>query len=272
MKIFKLTVLVFLSSFIAVQAQDSLYLFQSTGVVVKYDLSQLDSMTFSSPQTTTGGTKIDSVGSIVDIDGNVYPTIKIGLQYWTAKDLKTTRFSNGDKIATTCPPNLDITNESAPIYQWAFEGIECNTQDYGRTYTWFVAGDNRNVCPTGWHVPSDSEWTQLVNFLGGSHLVGGTAGGGKLKDSTSGYWNTPRVGSTNEVGFNAIGGGSRGQAGTFDHKNNAVHYWTSTWDTTVNTNGNGYPGVYRSLLATDDLIYRYAHIANNGFHIRCVKN
>ena len=82
MKIFKLTVLVFLASFVTVQAQDSLYLFQSNGGIIQYDLSQLDSMTFSSPQVTTSSTKVDSVGSIVDIDGNVYPTIKIGKQYW----------------------------------------------------------------------------------------------------------------------------------------------------------------------------------------------
>jgi uncharacterized protein (TIGR02145 family) len=272
MKIFNLTVLIFLSSLFSLQAQDTLYLFESTGGVVKYELSKLDSMTFSSSQTTTDSTTVNNIGSIIDIDGNVYPTVKIGQQHWTAKDLKTTRFSNGDKIATTCPPSLDITNEINPLYQWAFEGIECNTIDYGRTYTWFVAGDSRNVCPTGWHVPSDGEWTQLVNFLGGVQLVGGTTGGGKLKDSTNVYWNTLRAGSTNEVGFNAIGGGFRRQGGTFEYKREAVHYWTSTWDTTVNTNGNGYPGVYRSLLESDDLIYRYSHIANHGFHIRCVKD
>lgn len=276
MRNIKVVVLAILASVSALKAQDTLFLFQSSGGVVKYDLSKLDSMTFSASQNTntidTTKTTLDSLGSITDIDGNVYPTVKIGQQYWTAKDLKTTRFANGDKIATTCPPTLNIANETAPIYQWAYQGLECNTMEYGRLYTWFAAGDTRNVCPSGWHVPTDNEWAELITYLGGTKLVGGTIGGGALKNSTGAYWNTQRSASIDSVGFNSIAGGFRRPEGLFEGRGESVHYWTSTWDTTVNTNNNGYPGVYRAMTNDDDLIYRYSHIPTHGFHVRCIKN
>lgn len=259
---------------IKLSAQDTLYIQQKNGTVLKFSTSDIDSMTF----TPIGGNDssivtADTTNSniVSDIDGNKYPVVKIGDQFWMGADLKTTRFSNGDRIPTTCPVNEDVTGANLP-YQWAFEGLECNTMDFGRLYTWFVAGDQRNVCPTGWHVPSDSEWTTLTVYLGGTKLVGGTVGAEKLKDSTGLFWSGSNAEATNETGFGARAGGFRRESGTFEYKLEAIHWWTSTWDTTVNTNGNGYPGVYRSLSNTSDLLYRYSHIANHGMHIRCIKN
>ena len=256
------------------KTQDTLFIYKKSGGVDFYLVSELDSMDFTRGHvaldtSTVINLPFDSIGTVADIDGNSYPTIKIGGQYWMAADLKVTRFSNGDPIPTTCPPTLDITQENNPIYQWAWQGIECNAKDYGRMYTWFVAGDARNVCPTGWHVPSDAEWSTLVSFVGGATVVGATAGGVALKDTVG--WNNS-AGNLNSVGFNARGGGYRDEPGLFDLRNEATHYWTSTWDPTLNTNGNGYPGVYRSFLEGDSKVYRYAHLPNHGFHIRCLKN
>lgn len=111
-----------------------------------------------------------------DIDGNVYPIITIGTQVWMAENLKTTRYCNGDLIGTTTPATLDIESESAPEYQWAYDGNESNVTTYGRIYTWYVANDSRNVCPAGWHIPSDAEWTDLTGFTalpGGARLEDG---------------------------------------------------------------------------------------------------
>jgi uncharacterized protein (TIGR02145 family) len=93
--------------------------------------------------------------NVKDIDGNNYKTAAIGTQIWMVENLKTTRYNNGDSIGTINPITLDITTESTPKYQWAYDGNENNISTYGRLYTWFAACDIRNVCPSGWHVPTD---------------------------------------------------------------------------------------------------------------------
>jgi uncharacterized protein (TIGR02145 family) len=109
--------------------------------------------------------QISGVGSVTDIDGNTYKTIKIGTHVWMAENLKTTKYSNGDLIGTTSPYNKDISGETDPKYQWAYNGNESNVVTYGRLYTWYAVTDSRNVCPAGWHAPADAEWTTLELFL-----------------------------------------------------------------------------------------------------------
>ena len=111
-----------------------------------------------------GLTKCQS-DSVKDIDGNAYRTITIGTQVWIVENLKTTKYCNGDLIGTTTPATLNIEDESTPKYQWAYDGNESNVATHGRLYTWYVATDSRNVCPVGWHVPSDAEWTTLTDYL-----------------------------------------------------------------------------------------------------------
>ena len=91
--------------------------------------------------------------TVTDIDGNIYNTITLGTQIWTKENLKTTRFSNGDLIATT---SLPINNDSTSIFQWSYNQDSLNIPVYGRLYTWYAVTDNRNVSPTGWHVPSEA--------------------------------------------------------------------------------------------------------------------
>src|SRR5664280_630451 len=141
--------------------------------------------------------------NVTDIDGNVYHQIIIGTQTWMVENLKTKRYRNGDVIATTIPSTLDISKEVAPKYQWAYDGDEKNVPDNGRLYTWYVLTDNRNVCPTGWHVSTDAEWTILVNFLGGD-----TVALGKLKEAGTLHWKNPNT-ATNESGFTALPAGNR---------------------------------------------------------------
>jgi uncharacterized protein (TIGR02145 family) len=103
--------------------------------------------------------------TVKDIDRDIYKTVTIGTQVWMAENLKTTKYSNGDSIGTTTPATLDITTEKTPKYRWSYGGEESNVAKYGRLYTWYAATDSRNVCPTGWHVPTDAEWTTLTNYL-----------------------------------------------------------------------------------------------------------
>jgi len=100
--------------------------------------------------------------TVKDIDGNVYHTVTIGTQVWMVENLKTTKYRNGDLIGTSTPATLDIRGESNPKYQWAYDGNESNVAVYGRLYAWYTLTDSRNVCPIGWHAPTDTEWTTLT--------------------------------------------------------------------------------------------------------------
>lgn len=120
---------------------------------------------------------------IADIDGNLYQSVKIGNQVWLASNLKATKYSNGDVI-------------SSGIY---VQGNDLNNATiYGRLYTWTVAVDGRNVCPTGWHVPSEVEWNVLL-----SNVISPA----DLKEQGLVHWFSPNTGATNTVSFTALPGG-----------------------------------------------------------------
>lgn len=114
--------------------------------------------------------------TVSDADGNVYHTIAIGPQIWMAENLKTTKFRNGDPI-----PNItDVTaweNLTSGAYCYYRNDI-VNITTFGMLYNWYAVNDSRNIAPTGWHVPSDAEWSTLRSWLGGV-----TVAGGKLKST-----------------------------------------------------------------------------------------
>jgi uncharacterized protein (TIGR02145 family) len=160
-------------------------------------------------------------GTVTDIDGNIYKTIIIGTQTWMAENLKTTKYRNGNLIGTTSPYNKDISGETDPKYQWAFGGYESNVAIYGRLYSWYAVKDSRNVCPTGWHIPSNDEWAILTIYLGGGNVAGG-----KLKETGTTHWLSPNNGATNENGFTALPGGDR-YINKFEYIGESGLWWTS---------------------------------------------
>jgi uncharacterized protein (TIGR02145 family) len=110
-------------------------------------------------------TLLSNAQLVTDIDGNNYSTVIIGSQVWMVENLKSIKYCNGDTISSTIPAAFNISNESTPKYQWAYDGIDSNANTYGRLYTWYTVTDIRNICPTGWHVPSIDEWTVLSDYL-----------------------------------------------------------------------------------------------------------
>jgi uncharacterized protein (TIGR02145 family) len=194
---------------------------------------------------------------ITDIDNNKYPFVKIGNQLWMAANLKTTRYSNGGYIGTTNPANKNIESEISPKYQWAFNGDERNIDIHGRWYTWYAATDERNVCPNGWHVPSNDEWTILTNYLGGISNA-------SVKMMEAGTLHWPSNNGTNESGFTAIACGARYFDGTYiDIMSSAIfittsqYYNSSTYIWTIRiSNSPAYAGSSKS----------------SGFSIRCVRD
>lgn len=196
-----------------------------------------------------------------DIDGNIYTTVKIGTQTWMKENLKTTKYRNGDMIGTTTPANLNISTETAPKYQWASAGNESNVSTYGRLYTWYAATDSRGICPTGWHLPTDAEWTTLITYLGG-----GSVAGGKLKEAGTSHWIGSNTGATNSSGFTALPGGFRATNGTGDGIGVTGFWWSST---EYSTNNAWY--LYGHTNASY-VIINNNYDKSNGFSVRCLRD
>jgi uncharacterized protein (TIGR02145 family) len=153
---------------------------------------------------------------VTDYDGNIYTTITIGTQLWMQENMKTAHFRDGTPIANVISGTLVTA-----AYSWI--GNDIITKDpYGALYNYYAAVDNHNLCPTGWHVPTNNEWTLLNTFLGGNSMAGG-----KLKESGTVHWGSPNTGATNESWFTALPAGHRmGSFGTAIGTENFL--WSST--------------------------------------------
>lgn len=158
-------------------------------------------------------------GTVNDIDGNAYKTITIGTQTWMAENLKVTHYANGETIPNITD-NSDWTSQSTGAYCWYNNDIT-NKDVYGSLYNYFAVVDNRKLCPTGWHVPTDAEWSALTTYLGGKNTAGK-----RMKNST-GWYNNGN--GTNTSGFSALPGGDRMcYPGYFGDANSWGHWWSAT--------------------------------------------
>ena len=155
---------------------------------------------------TCGATNVHNpaktYGSMTDQQGNVYKTIVIGTQEWMAENLKTTIYRNGNAIANV----TDNTQwEGLTTGAWASYNNDSQYDcPYGKLYNWYAVVDPRDLCPTGWHEPTDGEWVTLTDYLGGEGVVGG-----KMKTTGFQYWSSTNGAATNEVGFSGLPGGLR---------------------------------------------------------------
>jgi uncharacterized protein (TIGR02145 family) len=116
------------------------------------------------------------------------------------------------------------------------------------------------LCPTGWHVSSDTEWSALITYLGGDNIAGG-----KLKEKGTSHWSSTNPGATNESGFTALPGGSRYSNGFYFTVKNLGYWWTSIEGKTLN-------GWYRSIYNRNSVVSRNYYDLTNGFSVRCVKD
>jgi hypothetical protein len=107
---------------------------------------------------------------VSDINENTYKVVKIGEQFWMAENLKSTQFANGDEIPNGTGVG-DVSGETDPQYWFAYDDDLNNVSSYGRLYTWYTVTDSRNVCPDGWHVPTDNEWTELTTYLDSESMM-----------------------------------------------------------------------------------------------------
>ena len=196
-------------------------------------------------------------GSVTDIDGFVYETVTIGTQIWMAENLKATHYQNGDEIPDVADDNSWI-NLSTPA-RCTNSYIDNYSAIYGLLYNWYAASDSRNICPTGWHVPSDAEWTILTTYLGGE-----ISAGGKMKETGTSHWISPNTDATNESGFTALPDGARGPYG-FSTALDWGFWWSaSEYDATTSK--------HIILFTYDGTVNRPANDKKNGFSVRCIKD
>lgn len=207
--------------------------------------------------------------AIVDVDGNIYRTVTIGEQRWMKENLRTSRYSNGDLVPYEPGQSEWVALGSGA---WTTYGNDANqAMNYGMLYNGYTVLDPRNVCPSGWHVPTDEDWQELEVGLGmsGSEIGNtGTRGqsanvGGKLKAVE--LWNEPNLGASDSVMFTAYGGGHRTFSGVFTNQGATGTWWSSSVSGSTSA-------FVRTLISGNVGINRNASGLPSGYSIRCIED
>lgn len=168
-------------------------------------------------------------------DNKTYRTVQIGSQTWMADNLA---FRGGFGC-------------------WVMDWNENMVKPYGYLYNFEAA---KTSCPQGWHLPTDAEWTTLVNYLGGE-----TVAGGKLKETGTVHWQSPNKGATNETSFTALPGGNYlYMEGKFPGKDGGYYWSSSEYD--------GGTALYRYMLSYTSYVHRASYLKTTGLSLRCVAN
>ena len=217
---------------------------------------------------------------IKDIDGNVYTQIKIGKQVWMVENLRTTKFNDGSNISyIEYDEPWSVSN--IPSYCWYDNDID-NKNTYGALYNWHAV-ETGILCPKGWHVPSDTEWTELETYLANNgYNYDGSTGGDDIRDkiaksmASDNGWETSsgvgEVGNTgypeyrNKSGFTALPGGYRDSGGeSFNSIGDCGSWWSST-------EIDKYYALLHSLYSDDSFVDRDNDWKERGSSVRCVKD
>jgi len=215
--------------------------------------------------TTGNGLAFMAKSALADVEGNVYNIATIGTQTWMADNLKSTKYNDGTSLPNVTDDNTWSTTTSAAYCY--YDNDPSNKDSHGALYNWYAVDNNdaskmasnggKNICPKGWHVPSDAEWTTLVDYLG-------TNANGKLKETGLAHWSDPNQGATNESGFTAVPGGFRHFAGfVFFQKNDYLWMWSTTW--------YGHGGTIR-IYSLDYPVSQNMQMERYGLSVRCLKD
>lgn len=233
--------------------------------------SELENGSSSSEESSSSGFVGCIMGSLYDDrDGKTYKTVKIGEQEWMAENL-----------------NYDVQNYESSYRSWCYDGEVDNCQKYGRLYRWSVVIDSltlandsaitcgcrksgegictipykwKGICPNGWHIPTQNEWGDLVNFVGGSDIAGK-----KLK-SSEGWVSLGGINGTDEFCFAGSPAGYR--SGSASYSNDYMYFWTADQYESGSTNAYAMYGFYKS-----NIFYScYESTCVKAFPIRCIKD
>ena len=185
-----------------------------------------------------------------DGDNNNYPVVEIGTQVWMAENLKTTNYNGGTAIPLVTD-NTEWGTLTSGAYCW-YNNLVTYKDTYGALYKGYTVSTG-NLCPIGWHAPTDAEWTTLTTYLGGESVSGG-----KLKEKGTIHWALPNTGATNETGFTALPAGTRDIGGVFTRIGTGGLWWGSS--------------EYRNMANNHASVIRATSNKNNGYSVRCVKD
>jgi uncharacterized protein (TIGR02145 family) len=225
-----------------------------------------------------GGLRCPGMPAITDIDGNTYNTVQIGNQCWMKENLKTTTYSNGTPIPNITD-NQEWTIISSGAYAWQNNDISWKNL-YGALYNWYTTVDPNGLCPSGWHVPTDDEWTVLTDFIGGTGAPHGSEMkscrrvnsplGGGCNTTEHPRWNEYyEYYGTDDYGFSGLPGGNRsfGSSGGFGNIGVIGKWWSSSQYGPYDLAG------YRAL-HYDYLFISYEGHFNKhfGYSIRCLRD
>jgi uncharacterized protein (TIGR02145 family) len=201
---------------------------------------------------------------LMDIDGNSYRTQWIGGRLWMAENLRVARFSNGDAIDQV-QDAATWTGLTTAAWAWA-DNMPAMDTVFGKWYNHFAVSDPRGLCPNGWLVPSEAEWTALADTLGGQAVAGAALKSTGTVDAGSGLWNPPNTGATNASGFTGLPAGGRSpNDGGFYSRGNLAMLWSSSI-TAVDTASARLLTHVGTAFEPRDLAVRY------GLCVRCIKD
>ena len=194
-------------------------------------------------------------------EGQTYNTVQIGTQCWLKKNLN---------IGTKIPGAQEQANNGI-IEKYCYNNDDANCSMYGGLYQWnemmqYVTTQGvKGICPTGWHIPTDGEWTTLSTFLGGTSVAGGKMKSTGTIEAGTGLWYSPNTGATNESGFTAVPAGSREYDDTFYYIGFYGIWWSSSEDLAS-------LAWYRDLGYYYSYVYRDSYLESNGFSVRCLRD
>jgi uncharacterized protein (TIGR02145 family) len=203
--------------------------------------------------------------------GNNFKTVKIGNQVWMAENLNVGLYRNGDIIPEAKTYDEWAVLEKTKTGCWCYYNNDTvNGKKYGKLYNWYAVNDNRGISPAGWHVPTDNEWTVLVNFLGGANDAGGKMqllktthyiGGGCIFLADTTMTNVDNF--PNKSGFTALLGGFY-YSGSFHGIYDEGIWWSAT-----EADGDAW---YRIMFINNPSIDRNICGKSLCFSVRCVKD
>ncbi len=213
---------------------------------------------------TLSFTTLEDFGIVTDGDGNTYSQVSIGTQRWLGANLATTKYSNSDPIDM-----VNLLNEwetlTGPAYCWYANDFVTYGSIYGALYNWYavdyISNGGRNICPEGWHVPTNNEWAVLANYAGGFELAGG-----KLKEVGTVNWSSPNLGASDEFGFTALPGGGRGISDPDFTEINQVGFW---WSSTA---ADAFQAWNVDAASNTEAMSNDPNTKNDGMSVRCLKN
>lgn len=222
----------------------------------------------------TGYGKVDTIktrtwvncpSTIKDIDNNVYNVVAIGFQCWTKENMKVSKYSNGDEIPIIIN-GVSWASLTTGSRCWYLNDSVTYENPYGNLYNWYAASDPRGICPTGWHVPTASEWTTLTDYLGGEGIAGG-----KMK-ATGNAYEEGNIGASNSSGFTGYGGGFREgiqEPGYFDGQFDRIKLYARFWSSSSYNNPWAWS---QALYYYNQTIGRGPEKKGRGFSVRCLRD